>query len=49
MTLLRTPRRIVDRFLNDPASIRNAAFLIIGATAVAGFAVSERLRGSRGP
>ena len=35
MTLLRTPRRIVDRFLNDPASIRNAAFLIIGATAVA--------------
>jgi voltage-gated potassium channel len=33
--LLRTPRRVVDRFLNDPASIRNAALLIIGATVVA--------------
>jgi hypothetical protein len=35
MRLLRTPRLTIDRFLQEPASIRIAAWLIIGATITA--------------
>jgi voltage-gated potassium channel len=35
MRLLRTPRQAIDRFFQDPASIRIAAWLIVGATITA--------------
>ena len=35
MKFPRTPRQALDRFLEDPASIRTAAWLIVGATVVA--------------
>jgi len=35
MRFPRTPRQAVDRFLEDPASIRTAAWLIVGATVAA--------------
>jgi voltage-gated potassium channel len=45
MRFPRTPRQALDRFLQDPASIRTAAWLIVGATITAVIAggVSVRL------